>query len=114
MLNKELLMTGGAEEELWTLHLNFTGDSYIDLILWDSTDQTHILWEGHPNNADIVAVRIPPKSTLLLTQSVGIYRAITQEGCILLQTRNSNHSVSKRGVSRDVLQSVTSKEALYA
>lgn len=82
MLNKELLMTGGAEEELWTLHLNFTGDSYIDLILWDSTDQTHILWEGHPNNADIVAVRIPPKSTLLLTQSVGIYRAITQEGCI--------------------------------
>lgn len=32
----------------------------------------------------------------------------------LLQTQNSNHSVSKRGVSRGVLQSVTSKEALYA
>lgn len=38
MLNKELLMMGGAEE-LWTLQLNFTGDSYIDLILWDSTDR---------------------------------------------------------------------------
>lgn len=32
----------------------------------------------------------------------------------LLQTRNSNHSESKRGVSRDALQSVISKEALYA
>lgn len=32
----------------------------------------------------------------------------------LLQTRNSNHSESKRGVSRGALQSVTSKEALYA
>lgn len=32
----------------------------------------------------------------------------------LRQTRNSNHSESKRGVSRGVLQSVTSKEALYA
>ena len=32
----------------------------------------------------------------------------------LLQTRNSNHSESKRGVSRGALQSVISKEALYA
>ena len=80
MLNKELLMASGAEE-LWTLQLNFTGDSYIDLILWDSTDQTHILWEGNPNT-DIVTIRIPPKSTLLLTQSVGLYRVITEEGCI--------------------------------
>lgn len=80
MLNKELLMMGGAEE-LWTLQLNFTGDSYIDLILWDSTDQSHILWEGNPNT-DIVTIRIPPKSTLLLTQSVGLYRVITEDGCI--------------------------------
>lgn len=80
MLNKELLMVGDAEE-LWTLQLNFTGDSYIDLILWDSTDQTHILWEGNPNT-DIVTIRIPPKSTLLLTQSVGLYRVITEDGCI--------------------------------
>ena len=79
MLNKELLMMGGAEE-LWTLQLNFTGDSYIDLILWDSTDQSHILWEGNPNT-DIVTIRIPPKSTLLLTQSVGLYRVITEDGC---------------------------------
>lgn len=80
MLNKELLMMGGAEE-LWTLQLNFTGDSYIGLILWDSTDQSHILWEGNPNT-DIVTIRIPPKSTLLLTQSVGIYRVKAQDGCI--------------------------------
>lgn len=79
MLNKELLMIGGAEE-LWTLQLNFTGDSYIDLILWDSTDQTHILWEGNPNT-DIVTIRIPPKSALLLTQSVGLYGVITEDGC---------------------------------
>lgn len=32
----------------------------------------------------------------------------------LLQTRNSNHSASKRGVSRGALPRVTSKEALYA
>lgn len=32
----------------------------------------------------------------------------------LLPPRNSNHSVSKRGVSRDALQRVISKEALYA
>lgn len=32
----------------------------------------------------------------------------------LRQTRNSNHSESKRGVSRGALQSVISKEALYA
>lgn len=86
MLNKELLMIGGAEE-LWTLQLNFTGDSYIDLTLWDSTDQANILWKGNPNT-DIVTIRIPPNSTLLL--------------------------VSKRGVSRGALQSMTSKEALYA
>ena len=71
----------GGAEELWTLRLNFTGDSYIDLILWDSTDQTHILWEGTPNT-DIVTIRIPPKSTLLLTQSMGLYRVITEDGCI--------------------------------
>ena len=80
MLNKELLMIGGAEE-LWTLQLNFTGDSYIDLTLWGSIDQSHILWKGNPNT-DIVTIRIPPKSTLLLTQSVGLYRVITEDGCI--------------------------------
>lgn len=80
MLNKELLMIGGAEE-LWTLQLNFNGNSYIDLTLWDSIAQTHILWKGNPNT-DIVTIRIPPKSTLLLTQSVGLYRVITEDGCI--------------------------------
>lgn len=80
MLNKELMMIGGAEE-WWTLQLNITGDSYIDLTLWDSTDQANILWEGNPNT-DIVTIRIPPKSTLLLTQSVGLYMVITEDGCI--------------------------------
>lgn len=80
MLNKELLMIGGAEE-LWTLQLNFTGDSYIELTLWDSIAQAHILWKGNPNT-DIVTIRIPPKSTLLLTQGAGLHRVITEDGCI--------------------------------
>ena len=104
MLNKELLMMGGAEE-LWTLQLNFTGDSYIDLILWDSTDQTHILWEGNPNT-DIVTIRIPPKSTLLLIQSVGIYRAITEDGCIV-------EDYSKREITITVHQSEAYLEVLF-
>lgn len=104
MLNKELLMIGGAKE-LWTLQLNFTGDSYIDLILWDSTDQTHILWEGNPNT-DIVTIRIPPKSTLLLTQSVGIYRAITQDGCIA-------EDYSRREIAITVYQSEAYLEVYF-
>lgn len=104
MLNKELLMMGGAEE-LWTLRLNFTGDSYIDLILWDSTDQTHILWEGNPNT-DIVTIRIPPKSTLLLTQSVGLYRVITEDGCIA-------EDYSRREIAITVNQSEAYLEVLF-
>lgn len=104
MLNKELLMIGGAEE-LWTLQLNFTGDSYIDLILWDSTDQTHILWEGNPNT-DIVTIRIPPKSTLLLTQSVGLYRVITEDGCIA-------EDYSRREIAITVNQSEAYLEVLF-
>ena len=104
MLNKELLMIGGAEE-LWTLQLNFTGDSYIDLILWDSTDQTHILWEGNPNT-NIVTIRIPPKSTLLLTQSVGLYRVITEDGCIA-------EDYSRREIAITVNQSEAYLEVLF-
>lgn len=104
MLNKELLMVSGAEE-LWTLRLNFTGDSFIDLILWDSTDQTHILWEGNPNT-DIVTIRIPPKSTLLLTQSVGHYRVITEDGCIA-------EDYSRREIAITVYQSGAYLEMLF-
>lgn len=104
MLNKELLMTGGAEE-LWTLQLNFTGDSFIDLILWDSTDQTHILWEGNPNT-DIITIRIPPKSTLLLTQGVGLYRVITEDGCI-------TEDYSRREIAITVNQSEAYLEVLF-
>lgn len=104
MLNKELLMMGGAEE-LWTLQLNFTGDSYIDLILWDSTDQSHILWEGNPNT-DIVTIRIPPKSTLLLTQSVGLYRVITEDGCIA-------EDYARREIAITVNQSEAYLEVLF-
>ena len=105
MLNKELLMIGGAEE-LWTLQLNLTGDSYIDLILWGSTDQTHILWEGNPNT-DIVTIRIPPKSTLLLTQSVGLYRVITENGCIA-------EDYSRREIAITLFQSEAYLEVFFA
>ena len=104
MLNKELMMMGGAEK-LWTLRLNFTGDSYIDLILWDSTDQTHILWKGNPNT-DIVTIRIPPKSTLLLTQSAGLYRVITEDGCIA-------EDYSRREIAITVNQSEAYLEVLF-
>lgn len=77
MLNKELLMVG---EELWTLQMNITGDSFVDLILWDSIDKTHILWEGNPNT-DIVTIRIPPKSTLLITH-LGPHDVTIEDGCI--------------------------------
>lgn len=104
MLNKELLMIGGAEE-LWALQLNFTGDSYIDLTLWDSTDQANILWEGNPNT-DIVTIRIPPKSTLLLTQSVGLYRVIIEDGCIV-------EDYSRREIAITVNQSEAYLEVLF-
>lgn len=102
MLNKELLMTGGAEE-LWTLQLNFTGDSYIDLILQDSNSQ--ILWKGNPNT-DIVTIRIPPKSTLLLTQSVGLYRVITEDGC-------TAEDYARREIAITVNQSEAYLEVLF-
>lgn len=104
MLNKELLMTGGAEE-LWTLQLNFTGDSYIDLTLWGSIAQTHILWKGNPNT-DIVTIRIPPKSTLLLTQSVGLYRVITEDGC-------TAEDYTRREIAITVNQSEAYLEVLF-
>ena len=104
MLNKELLMIGGAEE-LWTLRFKFTGDSFINLILWDSTDQSHILWEGNPNT-DIVTIRIPPKSTLLLTQSVGVYSVITEDGC-------TAEDYSRREIAITVNQSEAYLEVLF-
>lgn len=79
MLNKELLMIGGAEE-LWTLRFKFTGDSYIDLYIEDQTDLPRTLWEGNPST-DIVTIRIPPKSTLLLTHTGGVYTVINENGC---------------------------------
>lgn len=78
MLNKELLMMGDAEE-LWTLQFKFTGDSYINLILQDSNSQT--LWNGHPST-DTVTVRVPPKSTLILSGIAGVYYIIKEDGCL--------------------------------
>lgn len=103
MLNKDLLMIGGAEE-LCTLQLKFTGDSHINLILWDSTDQTHILWKGTPNTD--VTVRLPPKSTLLLTQSVGLYEVITEDGCIA-------EDYSRREIAITVYQSEAYLEVVF-
>jgi hypothetical protein len=84
MLNKELLMMGGAEE-LWTLRFKFTGDSYIDLILQDSNGQT--LWTGHPST-DIVTVRVPPKSILILSGIVGVVDTIKADGCRVEEGRH--------------------------
>lgn len=84
MLSKELLMMGGAEE-LWTLRFKFTGDGYLDLILQDSNGQT--LWNGHPST-DIVTIRIPPKSTLMLSGFVGVYDTIKTDGCLVEAERH--------------------------
>ena len=104
MLNKELLMMGDAEE-LWTLRFKFTGDSYIDIYLEDQTDLPRTLWEGNPST-DIVTIRIPPKSTLLLTQSVGLYRVITEDGCIV-------ENYSRREIAITVNQSEAYLEVLF-
>lgn len=95
MLNKELMMIGGAEE--WTLQLNLTGDSYIDLTLVLNTNPPRILWQGIPDTG-IVTVRIPPKSSLLLSQSVGLYRVITEDGCTVAD-------YSRREIAITLLQS---------
>lgn len=104
MLNKELLMMGDAEE-LWTLRFKFTGDSYIRLTLWDSIEQTDVLWEGTPNE-DIVTIRIPPKSTLLLYQYGGVYEVITEVGCIA-------EDYSRREIAITVYQSEAHLEMLF-
>ena len=87
MLNKELLLMGDAEE-LWTLQCKFTGDSFLDLILQDSNNQT--LWNGHPST-DIVAVRVPPKSILILSGIVGIVDTLKADGC---QVEEGRHVVN--------------------
>lgn len=77
MLNKELLMMGDAEE-WWSLQLKLTGDSYINLTLQHAFGYT--LWEGHPSD-DIVTVRVPPESILILSGIVGVYDTIKVDGC---------------------------------
>lgn len=106
MLNKELMMLGGAGEEWWTLQLNLTGDSYIDLTLVLNTNQPRIIWQGTPNT-DIVTVQIPPKSSLLLTQSVGLYRVITEDGCIA-------EDYARREIAITLLQSKAYLEVFFA
>jgi hypothetical protein len=85
MLNKELLMMGGAEE-LWTLRFKFKGDSFIDLILKDSNGQT--VWTGNPST-DIVTIRVPPKSILILSGNIGILETIKTDGCRVEEGRHS-------------------------
>lgn len=77
MLNKELLMAGYADG-MWTLRFKFTGDSYINLTLQHTFGYT--LWEGHPSD-DIVTVRVPPESILILSGIVGVYDTIKVDGC---------------------------------
>lgn len=80
MLNKELLMIGCAEE-LWTLQFKFTGDSYINLELWDPDGDT--IWEGTPSTG-IETVQIPPKSTLrLYMRPSGAYNVLNENGCLV-------------------------------
>lgn len=80
MLNKELLMMGGAEE-LWTLQCVFTGDPSIKLKLQDSDGR--LLWEGYPPT-DTLTFRVPPDPTrlLFLYYSIGVYEYIRRDGCI--------------------------------
>lgn len=104
MLNKELLMMGDAEE-LWTLQLNFTGDSSMVITLWDSTAQANILWRGNPNT-DIVTIQIPPHSSLLLTFREGLSRVITEDGCIA-------EDYAKREIAITVYQSEAYLEMFF-
>lgn len=85
MLNKELLMAGYADG-MWTLRFKFTGDSYINLTLQHISGYT--LWEGHPSD-DIVTVRVPPKSTLILSGIVGVCDTIREDGCLVEEERHA-------------------------
>lgn len=84
MLNKELLMAGYADG-MWTLRFKFKGDSYINLTLQHTFGYT--LWEGHPSD-DIVTVRVPPKSNLILSGIVGVYDTIKEDGCLVEGSRH--------------------------
>lgn len=77
MLNKELLMAGYADG-MWTLRFKFTGDSYTNLTLQHTSGYT--LWEGHLSD-DIVTVRVPPESILILSGIFGAYDTIKVDGC---------------------------------
>lgn len=85
MLNKELLMMGGlmmgGAEEWWTLRFKFTGDSYINLELWDPDG--NIIWKGTPST-HIETVQIPPESTLMLyMRPSGAYNVLNENGCLV-------------------------------
>lgn len=70
----------GSTEEFWTLQCGFTGDTDIHIVLRNSDMQT--LWKGNPST-DIVTVRVPPKSTLILSFSIGAYDVILEDGCLV-------------------------------
>lgn len=68
----------GYADGMWTLRFKFTGGSYINLTLQHTFGYT--LWEGHPSD-DIVTVRVPPESILILSGNVRFYDTIKVDGC---------------------------------
>lgn len=104
MLNKELLMVSGAKE-LWTIQCKFTGDFYIDLVLQRPDKQT--IFRGHPGPG-ILTVRVSPKSTLLLSYSIGVYDIIKADGC-----RVESVAGNRRELNITVLQSEAQLELRF-
>ena len=81
MLNKELLMMGGAEG-LWTLQCVFTGEPSVGLILYGPTGE--MLWDGNPIT-DILEFQVPAKSTLRLWGDFSKWYPTREQGCTTFQ-----------------------------
>lgn len=102
MLNKELLMMGGAEE-LWTLQCVFDGDLYISLTLKDINE--NILWQGNPDISPI-NLKVPPNSTLRLSRNIGVYNIESSIGV-------SVEDIGIRELALTVLQNNAYLEAIF-
>lgn len=79
MLNKDLLMMGGAEE-LWTMQFYLIGDTYVQITL--ALQDESMAWEGIPGHT-IMTLHVPQQSVLRLTFAVGVAEITLHNGILV-------------------------------
>lgn len=79
MLNKELMMMGGAEE-LWTAFFRLHGDSGVMITI--KHQDGSILWEGELPIPSGKRLYFPPKSSLSLSWNVGVCDVQIEDGIL--------------------------------